>query len=128
MSKYPFRRGEYSLVPSDVRFFYHQSDRWLSVPAIIDTGATFVFVPERLAARLGLPYRGRQNVKLADGYTVQMKRHTLDIQVPGLSRRTCIAISGTEKVLLGIDFLGHFKMQIVDREFWELVEVNEDFE
>lgn len=88
----------------------------LPVPMLLDTGATYVAVPEALARRLGLARQGEAWFSTANG-RVRGALTTLEtVSLGGFTARDVRGSIGPgladDMVLLGMSFLGRFDIQI----------------
>lgn len=76
-------------------------DRFETVEALVDTGATYTWVPRGLLERLGIVPQERQPFILADGRRVEYDMAQVRVRLDGRERFTiCIfGDEGTEPVL-----------------------------
>ena len=106
--------GSVSLL-ADRRGQYHAPGRinGVSVGLILDTGATYVSLPEALADQLNLPIEGKGFAQTANG-TIAVKMTTLNsVQIGGIKMERVPAMisAGLEgDVLLGMSFLKHLEL------------------
>lgn len=90
------------------------------VVMLLDTGATSVAIPERLAERLDLPHQGKAWFTTANG-RIRGQLTTLDeVKLGGLAARqvrgSINAGLSDDMVLLGMSFLGRFDIEIRGRQ------------
>jgi clan AA aspartic protease len=81
-----------------------ESVRSAEIEAMVDTGATMLALPEDAVRRLGVPERGRQRVRFADGRTAELPRAT-GIRLEILGRdMTCdaLVLPAGSRALLGV--------------------------
>ena len=90
------------------------SKRWR---ALVDTGASTSCIDSALAAELGLPLSGRDNVAGVGGIS-SVDRHLAQIHIPSLNWTIYGEFSGAylsaggqpHQALIGRSFLAHFRM------------------
>jgi clan AA aspartic protease len=82
------------------------------VPFIIDTGATCIVIPMRLAQKLKLKSVGEGEGKLADGTRVPCDMAWLYINVDGEGLPTMALIMKDAEPLLGLDVMKMLQLQI----------------
>jgi len=85
-----------------------------NVVFLLDTGATTVSLPQRLAVRLGLPMRPGGMSKTANGMVQTWTTRLDSVSLGGLTahnlRATVLPNFPGEQVLLGMDFLKRFEL------------------
>lgn len=88
------------------------------VDMIVDTGATFVAIPDRLARDIGLEYTGRKSrVSTANGVVVGQEIRIRSLQIGPFVVEDVRGISvpkdiGDDNVLLGMNVLSDFNIQM----------------
>jgi aspartyl protease family protein len=104
---------------ADRRGQYHAPGRinGRTVGLILDTGATYVSLPETLASELNLPIEGKSFAQTANG-TIAVKMTTLEsVQIGSIKMEQVPAMisPGLEgDVLLGMSFLKHLELVQID--------------
>lgn len=79
-----------------------------TVTAVIDTGFDgFLTLPQSLIDELGLPFRGSENVILADGQETTLSLYTATVSWDGQERRV-LTLAVEDGALIGMNLLeGH---------------------
>ncbi len=78
-----------------------RGERWETVEALVDTGATFTMVPRPLLERLGVAPEENIPMQLADGRTIQCDLAHTRVRTDGRVRTTLVVFggAGTEPLL-----------------------------
>ena len=74
---------------------------WLRIRALVDTGATFMVLPETTARRLGQPTRHRVRVRLADGTYRNVPMMSVFVKLDGHEAPATALVVPGGQVLLG---------------------------
>ena len=86
----------------------------IDVIFLLDTGATEVAIPEKLAKKIGLLKGRRFTVKTANGNTNAYRTHIDSASIGDISRynlnATILTNMQGNEVLLGMNFLKHFEI------------------
>jgi len=83
---------------------YHRG-RSLSVEALIDTGATTLVLPRRVAEELGAEVLGEMDVELADGTIRRVSYTVVEVELGGRRGPVLAAIVEGGEVCVGVEAL-----------------------
>lgn len=83
---------------------YHRG-RSLSVEALIDTGATTLVLPRRVAEELGAEVLGEMDVELADGTIRRVPYTVVEVELGGRRGPLLAAIVEGGEVCVGVEAL-----------------------
>ena len=76
--------------------------RWESLEALVDTGATYTWVPRPILDRLRITPAGRRTLRLANGQTIERDAGLVLIRLDGTTvATTCIFGDADSLALLG---------------------------
>jgi aspartyl protease family protein len=81
---------------------------------VVDTGATYIAVSEKLARQLGLPFGPRVTMGTAAGPARAWTTRLESVSVGSLERLNVVAAISTglgDEALLGMNYLKHFNLQ-----------------
>lgn len=78
-----------------------RGERWETVEALVDTGATYTMVPRPVLERLGVTAEEKMPFQLADGRTIQCDLTETHVRIDGRVRTTLVVFgeAGTEALL-----------------------------
>jgi len=90
-----------------------QGERWETVEALVDTGASYTVVPASLLGRLGVLPQERRPFRLADQRLVEYELAQTQVRLDGRTRFT-IVVFGAEGVepLLGVVTVEEFGLGV----------------
>lgn len=81
------------------------------VEALVDTDATYTWVPRPLLEELGHRPAFRQRLRLADGSVIERDCDEVPVEIDGAKRTTVVVFRDTgSEVLLGAVTLGQFSL------------------
>jgi len=83
---------------------YHRG-RSLSVEALIDTGATVLILPRKVAEELGTEVLGEMDVELADGTVKRMPYTVVEVELSSRRAPVLAAIVDGGEVCVGVEAL-----------------------
>jgi len=83
---------------------YHRG-KSLSVEALIDTGATTLVLPRRVAEELGVEVLGEMDVELADGTVRRVPYTVVEVELSGRRAPVLAAIAEGGEVCVGVEAL-----------------------
>jgi clan AA aspartic protease len=90
-----------------------QGQRWETVEALVDSGASHTLIPASILRRLGVVPEERWPFDLADGRTVECDTAETYIKIDGRRRHTVIVFGEeTARPLLGAVTLEEFRLGI----------------
>ena len=78
-----------------------QGERWETVEALVDTGASFSMFPRSLLDRLGVTPQEKAAFQLADGRSIQCDVAQTQVRIDGRTRTTLVIFGepGTDPLL-----------------------------
>jgi len=86
---------------------------FLSVEAVVDTGATYTLLPRRIVAQLGIAPRNQRELLLADGRRVTRDLAPVFVRLDGDVMSTpCILDDEAQEALLGAVTLEEFGLAV----------------
>lgn len=83
-----------------------------SISFIVDTGATGIAIPAKVAEKLDLEVVGAGKAELADGRLVTCKIAYAYVYISGEGLITLVTFDNVEEPLLGVDIMGLLNLQI----------------
>ncbi|MBM3924981.1 MAG: hypothetical protein FJ320_03190 [SAR202 cluster bacterium] len=88
-----------------------QGRQWESIPALVDTGSTYTWVPRDILDRLGVQPEFRQEFETADGRVIEREMAQTRARLNGQERITMVVFGGEgDAALLGAYTLEGFSL------------------
>ena len=83
-----------------------RTSRWLTVRALVDSGATHYLLPPALAKRAGLdPSGARYRVRLANGKTLTVGGDAAAVRIDGREAPVLVLVAGGAEPIIGVEAL-----------------------
>ncbi len=79
-----------------------QGQRFETVEALVDTGATFTVIPASVLERLGVPRQERLRFRLADDQVVELDAGETRVRLAGRTVYTVVVFGQEGRALLGV--------------------------
>lgn len=89
-----------------------QGQRWETVEALVDTGATYTTLPISLLERIGISAIESQRFTLADGREVDLEVGFALAGIDGRTRPTVVVFSTSDNAILGAVTLEEFGLAV----------------